>query len=310
MNETRSTCCYCGVGCGVIISSEGDRIVGVHGDPNHPANFGRLCTKGSTLHLSARREGRALYPELRHDRAAPRQRASWNEALDHVTERFASIIREHGPDAVAFYISGQLLTEDYYVFNKLAKGLVGTNNVDTNSRLCMSSAVAGYKATLGMDAPPGCYDDIEHAQCIFIAGSNTAYAHPILFRRIEAARQQNPELKLIVVDPRRTDTASAADLHLAILPGTDVVLFNAMLHVMLWEGWCDLNYIGAHTEGFEQLKATVREFTPQHAAAICGVTADDIMLAAKWFATSPATLSLYCQGLNQSIQGTDKNAAL
>jgi assimilatory nitrate reductase catalytic subunit len=310
MLETKSTCCYCGVGCGVIISTRAGKISGVRGDPEHPANFGRLCTKGANLHLTAREEMRALYPELRNARGAERQRASWDEALDTVADRFAAIIQRHGPDAVGFYISGQLLTEDYYVFNKLAKGLIGTNNVDTNSRLCMSSAVNGYKLTLGSDAPPGCYEDIDHAQCIFIAGSNTAYAHPVLFRRIEDARKNNPELKLIVVDPRRTDTASAADLHLAILPGTDVVLFNAMLHVMLWEGWCDLAYIAAHTEGFDELKASVREFTPQHAATICGIDADDIVRAAKMFATSAATLSLYCQGLNQSVQGTHKNAAL
>jgi assimilatory nitrate reductase catalytic subunit len=310
MTETRSTCCYCGVGCGVIISTAADKIIGVRGDPEHPANFGRLCTKGATLHLTAREESRALYPEMRDVRAGPRQRSAWDETLDSVADKFASIIKQYGPDAVGFYISGQLLTEDYYVFNKLAKGLIGTNNIDTNSRLCMSSAVSGYKATLGADAPPGCYEDIDHAQCIFIAGSNTAYAHPILFRRIEDARKNNPQLKLIVVDPRSTDTASAADLHLAILPGTDVVLFNAMLHVMLWEGWCDMAYIAAHTSGFDELKATVREFTPQHAAGICGVEADDIVQAARWFATSKATLSLYCQGLNQSVQGTHKNAAL
>jgi assimilatory nitrate reductase catalytic subunit len=309
IQETRSTCCYCGVGCGVIIESDGARITGVRGDPDHPANYGKLCSKGATLHLTARDELRALYPELRDVRHQPRQRVSWDVALDAVADKFAAIIQQHGPDAVGFYISGQLLTEDYYVFNKLAKGLIATNNIDTNSRLCMSSAVAGYKATLGMDAPPGCYEDIAHAQCIFIAGSNTAYAHPIVFRRIEEARQKNPGLKLIVVDPRRTDTASAADLYLAILPGTDVVLFNAMLHVMLWEGWCDLDYIAAHTEGFEALKATVRDFTPQHAATICGIAADDIVQAAHWFALGP-TLSLYCQGLNQSVQGTDKNAAL
>lgn len=308
--ETKSTCCYCGVGCGVIISAEANKITAVRGDPEHPANFGRLCTKGTNLHLTAREEMRALYPELRTSRDEERKRASWDEALDAVADKFASVIQKYGPDAVGFYISGQLLTEDYYVFNKLVKGLIGTNNVDTNSRLCMSSAVSGYKATLGADAPPGCYEDIDHAQCIFIAGSNTAYAHPILFRRIEDARLKNPGFKLIVVDPRRTDTASAADLHLAILPGTDVVLFNAMLHVMLWEGWCDMSYIAAHTEGFDELKATVREFTPQHAAVVCGVDADDIVSAAKMFATSPATLSLYCQGLNQSVQGTHKNAAL
>ena len=310
IKETKSTCCYCGVGCGVIISSEADKIVGVRGDPDHPANFGRLCTKGANLHRTARDDMRALHPELRVSRDAKRSQVSWDDAMETVADKFAAIIREHGPDAVGFYISGQLLTEDYYVFNKLAKGLVGTNNVDTNSRLCMSSAVTGYKATLGADAPPGCYEDIDHADCIFIAGSNTAYAHPIVFRRIEDARKNNPELKLIVVDPRRTDTASAADLHLAILPGTDVVLFNAMLHVMLWEGWCDTAYIAAHTEGFDALKSTVREFTPKHAATICGVDADDIVRAAKLFATSKATLSLYCQGLNQSVQGTHKNAAL
>ncbi len=163
MNETRSTCCYCGVGCGVIIQSEADRIVGVRGDPDHPANFGRLCTKGATLHLTTGRDTRALYPELRLARGGSRARASWDEALDHAAARFAATVREHGPDSVAFYISGQLLTEDYYVFNKLAKGLIGTNNVDSNSRLCMSSAVAGYKATLGADAPPCCYEDLDIA---------------------------------------------------------------------------------------------------------------------------------------------------
>ncbi|HUX91891.1 MAG TPA: molybdopterin-dependent oxidoreductase [Gallionellaceae bacterium] len=308
--DIRSTCCYCGVGCGVIISAAAGKITGVRGDPDHPANFGRLCTKGANLHLTAREEMRALHPELRNRRGEARQRVSWDEALDTAADRFADIIKKHGPDAVGFYISGQLLTEDYYVFNKLAKGLIGTNNIDSNSRLCMSSAVSAYKATLGADAPPGCYEDIDHAGCIFIAGSNTAYAHPILFRRIEDARSKNPDLKLIVVDPRRTDTACAADLHLAILPGTDVVLFNAMLHVMLWEGWCDLAYIAAHTEGFDELKATVREFTPQHAATICGIAAEDIVRAAQWFATSKATLSMYCQGLNQSVQGTHKNTAL
>ena len=160
--QIRSTCPYCGVGCGVLIVSDGARITGVSGDMSHPANFGRLCSKGSTLHLTTGLAGRALYPELREQRAAARTRVSWDVALAHAAEKFASIIRDQGPDAVAFYISGQLLTEDYYVFNKLAKGLIGTNNVDTNSRLCMSSAVAGYKATLGADAPPACYEDIDH----------------------------------------------------------------------------------------------------------------------------------------------------
>lgn len=310
MQETSSTCCYCGVGCGIIIQSEGGRIIGVRGDPAHPANFGHLCTKGSTLHLTAANTaGRALYPEMRARRSQPLQRVGWGEALRHVAERFAAIIRAHGPTAVAFYISGQLLTEDYYVFNKLAKGLIGTNNIDSNSRLCMSSAVSGYKTTLGADAPPACYEDIDHAACLFIAGSNTAYAHPVLFRRIEEARSRNPAMKMIVVDPRRTETAYSADLHLPILPGTDVALFNGMLHVLLWEGLLDYGYIFAHTEGFDELKATLREYTPKLVADICGVPEAAIVQAALWFSQGP-TLSLYCQGLNQSTSGTDKNAAL
>ena len=202
------------------------------------------------------------------------------------------------------------MTEDYYAFNKLAKGLVGTNNVDTNSRLCMSSAVAGYKATLGADAPPCCYEDLDLADCVLIAGSNTAYAHPVLFGRVEDAKAARPETKIIVVDPRRTDTAAAADLHLAILPGTDVALFNAMLHVLLWENLIDARFVRERTEGFDALKAAVREFTPGAAAQICGVAEADIVKAAKWFGEARAALSLYCQGLNQSASGTHKNAAL
>jgi len=309
IKQTKSTCCYCGVGCGVIIHSENDKIIDVKGDPQHPANFGRLCTKGSTLHLSAKLDNRLLYPEIRTNRDLPRKRATWDESLNLVAEKFATLIETHGPDSVAFYISGQLLTEDYYVFNKLAKGLIGTNNIDTNSRLCMSSAVAGYKLTLGADAPPACYEDIDHTDCLFIAGSNTAFAHPIIYRRIEDAKEKNPNLKIVVVDPRQTDTAKAADLHLAILPGTDVALFNGMLHVMLWEGMLDNAYIDAYTNGFAELKETVREYTPKMVADICGIKEADIITAAKWFGKGP-TLSMYCQGLNQSVNGSDKNAAL
>ncbi len=314
VRETKSTCPYCGVGCGVVIESQGDQITGVRGDPDHPANFGRLCSKGSTLHLTASaavtQQTRLLYPMQRLQRGTAPQRIGWDTALDLATTEFASVILAHGPDAVGFYISGQLLTEDYYVFNKLAKGLIGTNNVDTNSRLCMSSAVAGYKMTLGADAPPTCYDDVNHAQCIFIVGSNTAYAHPILFRRIEDAKQANPQMKIIFCDPRRTDTAEIADLFLPIQPGTDVALFNGMLHTMLWEGWLDNAYIAAHTNGFDALKATVRDYTPDMVADTCGLKKADLLEAARLFATSPATLSLYCQGLNQSSSGTAKNAAL
>ena len=309
IKETKSTCCYCGVGCGVIISSQNDKIIDIKGDPDHPANFGRLCTKGATLHLTAKLDNRLLYPEMRLTREATRKRVSWDDSLNYLTEQFAQTIERHGPDSVAYYISGQLLTEDYYVFNKLAKGLIGTNNVDTNSRLCMSSAVTGYKATLGSDAPPACYEDIDHTDCLFITGSNTAFAHPIIFRRIEDAKKNNPNLKIVVVDPRRTDTAQAADLHLAILPGTDVALYNGMLHVLLWEGLLDMAYIQAHTNGFDALKDTVREYTPKMVADICGIKESDIITAAKWFGKGPS-LSMYCMGLNQSIHGTEKNAAL
>ena len=312
--ETRSTCPYCGVGCGVVIESTGSQITGVRGDPDHPANFGRLCTKGSTLHLTATaeitRQTRLLAPQQRLQRGGALQPLAWDAALAQATDRFARIIETHGPDAVGFYLSGQLLTEDYYVFNKLAKGLIGTNNIDTNSRLCMSSAVAGYKKTLGADAPPACYDDLKHTQCLFITGSNTAWAHPILFRRIEDAKRANPAMKIIVADPRRTDTCEIADLHLPVQPGSDVMLFNGMLHLMLWEGWTNAEYIAAHTTGFDELKALVRDCTPERVAQTCGISVADLTTAAKWFATSKATLSLYCQGLNQSSSGTAKNAAL
>jgi assimilatory nitrate reductase catalytic subunit len=308
------TCCYCGVGCGVIADTDGARITAVRGDPDHPANFGRLCTKGSTLHLAAQpalqQQVRAQYPELRSSRDAPRERVSWDDALDSVARKFISTVREHGPDSVAFYVSGQLLTEDYYVFNKLAKGLLGTNNIDTNSRLCMSSAVAGYKQTLGADAPPNCYEDIDCAEVIFIVGSNMAYAHPVLYRRLEDARKKNPALKVIVADPRRTDTARDADLFLPILPGTDVALFHGMLHICLWEDLIDPAFIEAHTEGFAELKRTLRDFTPQHVARTCGIREDQLVQAARWFGASKASLSLYCQGLNQSSSGTAKNASL
>jgi len=298
----------------VIVQARGEQIVGVRGDPDHPANFGRLCSKGSTLHLTAtesvRCNERLLQPLWRDRKDALHHPLPWLETTQRLASRFATVIREHGPDAVAFYISGQLLTEDYYVFNKLAKGLIGTNNIDSNSRLCMSSAVAGYKQTLGADSPPTCYADVDHADCLFIAGSNAAWAHPVLFRRIEDARRARQQMKVIVVDPRRTETAELADLHLQIQPGTDVALFHGMLHAMVWEDALDRNFIVSHTRGFEALKALVRDMTPAHAAQICGVPVEQIVQAAQWFAGSPATLSLYCQGLNQSSSGSAKNTAL
>jgi len=314
MRETKSTCCYCGVGCGVIIEHDGAQITGVRGDPDHPANFGRLCSKGATLHLTAAapvtRQTRLLAPMRRTTRGEALVAIGWGDALDEASQRLASIYQAHGPDAIGVYISGQLLTEDYYVFNKLVKGLLGSNNVDTNSRLCMSSAVAGYKTTLGADAPPCSYEDLQHAQTVFITGSNMAWAHPILMRRLEDAKRANPAQKWIVADPRRTETAEAADLHLQLLPGSDVALYHGLLHLLLWEGLTDVAYIAAHTSGFDALRDRVREYTPRETARLTGLNEADIVTAARWFGQQTPTLSLYCQGLNQSSAGTAKNAAL
>ncbi|WP_435634132.1 nitrate reductase [Pseudomonas solani] len=307
---TASTCCYCGVGCGVLIEHDDARILGVAGDPAHPANFGRLCSKGSTLHLTGDIQARALYPELRLGKDLARSRTDWDSALDHAAARFAETIAEHGPDSVAFYVSGQLLTEDYYAFNKLARALVGTHNIDSNSRLCMSSAVVGYKRSLGADAPPCSYEDIEQSDCVLIAGSNMAFAHPVLFRRLEEAKAKRPDMRLIVVDPRRTDTCELADLHLAITPGSDVALFHGILHILLWEGWVDRRFIERHTEGFDALKERVRDFGSARVAELCGIDSADLLRCAEWIGRTPSFLSLWCMGLNQSSAGSAKNSAL
>jgi len=306
-----SVCCYCGTGCGVRVTVREGRVVAVAGDPAHPSNQGRLCSKGLALADTVRHDtARVLRAEWRPERGRERAPVALDDALDLAAGRLAATIGMHGPDAVGFYLSGQLLTEDYAVFNKLARALVGTNNIDTNSRLCMSSAVSGYKLTLGADAPPACYEDLEQADTVLIAGSNMAYAHPVLFRRLEAARAARPGMKIVVVDPRRTDTAALADLHLPIAPGTDVALFHAMLNVMVWEDLADPAYIAAHTAGFAALKARVHEFTPRAAQDVCGVPAADIVQAARWFGQAGAALSLYTMGLNQSSSGTAKNGAL
>jgi assimilatory nitrate reductase catalytic subunit len=307
---TASTCCYCGVGCGVLIEHDGERILGVSGDPAHPANFGKLCSKGSTLHLTGDLSARALHPELRLGRGLARSRTDWDTALDHATSVFARTIAEHGPDSVAFYISGQLLTEDYYAFNKLARALVGTNTIDSNSRLCMSSAVVGYKRSLGADAPPCSYEDLELSDCVMIVGSNMAYAHPVLFRRLEEAKSRRPQMKVIVIDPRRTDTCDLADLHLAILPGTDVALFHGILHLLLWENRVDRDFIEAHTQGLTELKHLVHDYTPSMVAQLCGISIEQLKQCAEWVGTTPSFLSLWCMGLNQSTAGSAKNSAL
>ncbi|MDQ6953859.1 MAG: molybdopterin-dependent oxidoreductase, partial [Mariprofundaceae bacterium] len=304
-----SICSYCGTGCGIRLETDGQRIVSLRGDEKHPTNTGKLCSKGRALHHTVVTEDRLLRPQLRTSLDAPFAPVDWDTALDYSTSKFAEIIKNHGPDAVAFYVSGQLLTEDYYLFNKLMKGFIGSNNIDTNSRLCMSSAVAGYKRAFGADGPPTCYDDIELAGCYLIAGANPAFAHPIIFRRMEAAKEANPDLKIIVADPRRTDTCSIADLHLPLKPGTDVVLFQAMLNVMMWEDFIDQTYVDHYTTGFEAVAKQARLITPRKAANICGLKTEDIVKAALWFAENKS-LSFYTMGLNQSTSGTDKNNAL
>ncbi len=292
MKQTASTCCYCGVGCGVLIEHDDKTIHNVSGDPAHPANLGRLCSKGSTLHLTGDLAARAHYPELRLSKSLARTRVDWDSALTHAAEVFASTIAEYGPDSVAFYISGQLLTEDYYSFNKLARTLIGTNNIDSNSRLCMSSAVVGYKRSLGADAPPCSYTDIEQSQCLMIAGSNMAWAHPVLFRRLEAARAEQPDKRIIVIDPRRTDTCEIADLHLALRPGTDVALFHGLLHLLIEQQQIDHAFIAAHTDGFEALQSLVERYTPTLVAAECGISEADLRLAASWIGEAESFLSL------------------
>lgn len=307
---TAATCCYCGVGCGVLIEHDGQRILGVRGDPAHPANLGRLCSKGATLHLTGDPGSRVLHPQLRLARELGRATTDWDTALEHAAERFAATIREHGPESVAFYVSGQLLTEDYYAFNKLARALIGTPHIDSNSRLCMSSAVVGYKRSLGADAPPCSYEDLELADCVLIIGSNPAFAHPVLFRRLEAARARRPEMRVIVVDPRHTDSCELADLHLALRPGTDVALLHGLLHILLRDGHIDQHFIAEHTEGFEALQALVQDYPPQRVSELCGLTVDALEQVARWIGTAPRWLSLWCMGMNQSSSGSAKNSAL
>ena len=251
MAETKSTCPYCGVGCGVVIEHDGQQITGVRGDPDHPANFGRLCTKGTNLHLTATpvviRHQRLREPQKRAVRGAAPEVLSWDAANREIADRLLAIRATHGPEAIGVYISGQLLTEDYHAFNKLARAVIGTPHIDSNSRLCMSSAVVGYKQALGADAPPCSYEDIELADCVLVSGANPAWAHPILFRRLEAARAAKPSHKLIVIDPRRTETAELADLHLQLRPGTDVALCHGLLHAVIWQGWTAPGCIAAST---------------------------------------------------------------
>lgn len=298
----KTTCPYCGVGCGVKASP----TEAVKGDQQHPANFGRLCVKGSSLHETLGEKARLLQPFV-HGEAQ-----SWSQALDVVAKRFSDIVREHGPDAVAFYVSGQLLTEDYYVANKLMKGYIGSANIDTNSRLCMSSAVAAHKRAFGEDVVPGCYEDLELADLVILTGSNTAWAHPVIYQRIVAAKQRRPDMRVVVIDPRRTATCDVADLHLPLAPGADAYLFAGLLVWLAEQSYVDEDYIRAHTNGFNEALLNARQSCPDMAttATLCGLPVNDVKTFFRLFARTSKVVTLFSQGINQSDSGTDKGNAI
>ncbi len=311
LSWSKSVCPYCGVGCGILAGAKDGKIHKVRGNPDHPANKGLLCAKGVTLPQMLDTPDRLLFPLVRKSTSEDFNRCSWEEIFSTLSEKIKKTIRDFGPDSFAFYISGQLLTEDYYVINKLAKGFLGTNNVDSNSRLCMASAVTGYTTSLGDDGPPACYEDIELSDCFFLIGTNTAACHPVTFQRIKNRKLKDPgNVKIIVADPRKTATADPADLFLPLKPGTDVALLNAMLHVIEKEGLLDEEFIRNHTSGWEKLRETIRRMTPESAAKICGLEAENIRDAALIFAKSKSTLSFWSMGLNQSTSGTAKNNAV
>ncbi|MDO6712443.1 molybdopterin-dependent oxidoreductase [Aliiglaciecola sp. 2_MG-2023] len=302
----KTTCPYCGVGCGVDVQVEkpadgGEyRLNQVNGSSDHPANFGRLCVKGSKLLETNGLEGRLLSPKIQG------QDVDWQQATQHVANKFRQIIAEHGPGAVAFYVSGQLLTEDYYVANKLMKGYIGTANIDTNSRLCMSSAVSAYKRAFGADAVPCNYEDLELADLIVFIGSNAAWTHPVLFQRIERAKKLNPAMKIVTIDPRQTGTGEIADLHLAIKSGTDTALFNGLLHYLKQHNKLDQNYIDANTEGFDAALDCAKQWTLEKVAQVCDIPLIDVAKFYTLFADSDKAVSAYTMGVNQSSSGTDK----
>jgi ferredoxin-nitrate reductase len=307
----KSYCPYCGVGCGLSAGLRDGAVAKIKGDPEHPSSRGDLCLKAVYLPEVLHTPDRLLYPQMRQCLDGPFRRASWQQTMGYLAQRFRAIIDEHGPDAVAFYGSGQLTTEEYYVANKLAKGFLGTNNFDTNSRLCMASAVAGYKTSLGSDGPPACYDDIDQANCFLLIGTNTADCHPVIFKRIKERKLSDPKrVTIITVDPRRNETADFADLHLPIRPGSDIALLNAMLHVLQEENLLDRDYIGAHTNGFGELEATIKQYPPKRAEEICGVPECLIVEAALIFGMARTSLTFWSMGVNQSSVGVQKNNAI
>ncbi|MGF1623878.1 MAG: molybdopterin-dependent oxidoreductase [Alphaproteobacteria bacterium] len=300
----RTTCPYCGVGCGVIATREPDGNVAIAGDPDHPANFGRLCSKGAALGETLDLSDRLLTPMVD---GAP---ATWSQALDRTARAFRDAIDAHGPDSVAFYVSGQMLTEDYYVANKLMKGFIGSANIDTNSRLCMASTVAGHRRAFGADTVPGVYEDLELADLVVLVGSNLAWCHPVLYQRLAAAKAARPEMRVVVVDPRETATCGIADLHLALNPGSDVPLFLGLLDNLRDAGAIDQAYIAAHVEGLAETLAMAQAVGADGAAAATGLGGQDLALFYRWFAETAKTVTVFSQGVNQSSAGTDKVGAI
>lgn len=307
----KSTCSYCGVGCGIILERDKKGKLLLKGDPDHPVNRGMLCSKGMNLNYVVEdKSDRLLYPQMRGGKSHPLERVDWDTAIGRASAVFQSIIKKYGPDSVAFYISGQCLTEEYYLVNKLTKGYLQTNNVDTNSRLCMSSAVMGYIKTLGEDSVPISYEDIELADCFFVAGANPAWCHPILWRRIEKHKEEHPEVKIIVADPRNTQSCSLADLHLQLTPGTDEILFHAIGRCLIEQGDIDFPFIENHTDGFAAYQEVVMKTSLEDASDLCGVPLSDIKKAASYIGDAKGFLTLWAMGLNQSTKGVNKNLAL
>jgi len=300
----KTTCPYCGVGCGVLATLQDDGSVKIKGDPDHPANFGRLCSKGSALGETIGLEGRLLHPQINNEKA------SWDEALDLVAERFSETIENHGPDSVAFYVSGQILTEDYYVANKLMKGFIGSANIDTNSRLCMASSVAGHRKAFGTDTVPGIYEDLELADLVVLVGSNLAWCHPVLYQRIEAAKQTRPEMKVVLVDPRRTMTANLADMFLGINPDGDAALFCGLLTHLSKNAKLDTDYINSYTNGFDDALESAASLTHEEILQQTGLTENEIQAFYNLFAGHEKVVTVYSQGVNQSVSGTDKVSAI
>ena len=304
-SAVKTTCPYCGVGCGVLVTPDGRGGASVAGDPEHPSNFGRLCSKGSALGETLDPSTRLKHPKINGERA------SWDDALDYVSKGLSRTIERYGPSATAFYLSGQLLTEDYYVPNKLMKGFIGSANVDTNSRLCMSSSVSGHKRAFGSDTVPGCYEDLDEGDLFVLVGSNAAWCHPILFQRMVKA-QETHGAAIITIDVRKTSTAENAAQHLSIAPGQDSTLFSGLLVYLVDNGHLDHEYLANYTENFESALASARAIAPNIAATALRtrLPADDIARFFRKFATTERVVTLYSQGVNQSSQGTDKVNAI